>query len=64
MIPISPLSLQSSDNNASLSDTDEEPVNKLARLSGSVKSSSPKSPGSPPHDECLSGVSFPQLLNF
>ncbi|XP_058453604.1 klarsicht protein isoform X2 [Malaya genurostris] len=40
----------SSDNNASLSDTDEEPVNKLARLSNSNKS---KSPGSP-QNECLS----------
>ncbi|XP_029719974.2 klarsicht protein [Aedes albopictus] len=41
----------SSDNNASLSDTDEEPVNKQARLSSSVKS---KSSGSL-QNECLSG---------
>ncbi|XP_039435434.1 klarsicht protein isoform X2 [Culex pipiens pallens] len=54
----------SSDNNASLSDTDEEPVNKLARLSGSVKSSSPKSPGSPPHDECLSGEEWVKAKKF
>ncbi|XP_053696395.1 klarsicht protein [Sabethes cyaneus] len=40
----------SSDNNASLSDTDEEPVNKLARLSNSKS----KSPGSLQND-CLSG---------
>ncbi|XP_062549031.1 klarsicht protein isoform X2 [Armigeres subalbatus] len=41
----------SSDNNASLSDTDEEPVNKLARLSSSVKSKSSSSL----QNECLSG---------
>ncbi|XP_065094528.1 klarsicht protein isoform X2 [Ochlerotatus camptorhynchus] len=41
----------SSDNNASLSDTDEEPVNKLARLSSSVKSKSSASL----QNECLSG---------
>ncbi|XP_055549678.1 klarsicht protein isoform X2 [Wyeomyia smithii] len=40
----------SSDNNASLSDTDEEPVNKLARLSNS-KSKSPSSL----QNDCLSG---------
>ncbi|XP_058819278.1 klarsicht protein isoform X2 [Topomyia yanbarensis] len=39
----------SSDNNASLSDTDEEPVNKLARLSTKSKSSDSL------HNECLSG---------
>lgn len=41
----------SSDNNASLSDTDEEPVNKQARLSSSVKSKSSDSL----QNECLSG---------
>lgn len=44
--------LQSSDNNASLSDTDEEPANKLARVS----SSSIKSQGSN-HNDTLNNVS-------